>query len=363
MEPGDAGQVEITERLRLDEDDYDRAAVERLVGLLQRGAPYRVRGDRVEVGRLEDRSLEDGRARMERDLTLRLPPGFSFEGRNRSGDFTLRGLRGRVSVRSSSGDIRVRDVAGDVDVRTSGGELDLERLGGALDAHTSGGDILVRGGAGRMDVDTSGGRIRIRDAGDGVRARTSGGDVEVTSAKGAVDARTSGGNVEVRDVTADVAARTSGGDVEVENITGAVEARTSGGDIRGRRLGGRVEAVTSAGDIELDGVGGSLDARTSVGDIRVRLTPTRDADYAARLEASHGDVELTIPGDLPARIEAELRLQGGRYGNDDIYSAFPLSRETPESRYGVLRSHGPVNGGGPLLELRTAHGSIRIKKD
>jgi hypothetical protein len=125
-----------------------------------------------------------------------------------------------------------------------------------------------------------------------------------------------------------------------------------------------VAAAASAGDVELDGVGGALDVRTAVGDIRIRFAPDRDADYASRLEASHGDIELTIPADLPARIEAELRLRGGRYGNEDIFSAFPLTRETPETRYGgTLRSHGPINGGGPLLELRTAHGSIRIRKD
>jgi DUF4097 and DUF4098 domain-containing protein YvlB len=170
--------------------------------------------------------------------------------------------------------------------------------------------------------------------------------------------------MDIADVTRDVFVQTSGGDIELRGLGGRVSARTSGGDIEGRDLGGQVMAETSAGDIDLDDVRGGVEARTSVGDISVGVTlQDFSQNYPMSFETTHGDIELTLPPNIPASIDARVRSLGGGWDRDDIYSDFALSRESPrEGRSGDLRSYGDINGGGPTLRMRTSGGSIRIEK-
>ena len=125
-----------------------------------------------------------------------------------------------------------------------------------------------------------------------------------------------------------------------------------------------MRARTAAGDIELDGVQGGVEAQTSVGDIEVQITlQDFSGDYATRLTTSHGDIEITLPANIPASIDAAVHAMGPGWDRDDIYSDFALSRESPrEERSGTLRSYGDINGGGPSIELRTSGGSIRIER-
>jgi DUF4097 and DUF4098 domain-containing protein YvlB len=360
VEGAEMGEVEVIERLRFRESRFSRDEVEAIVQALERGEPYATEGSTVRIDRLADAG---GRRYVERDLAIRVPSGFGVEGRTSGGDMRVVRVDGDVTLSTSGGDLSAQSVGGRLDLKTSGGDLAVRDLAQDADLRTSGGDIDAFDVRGQLEARTSGGDVAVTDVQNDVQVRTSGGSIEVAGVTGAVDASTSGGDVEVERVTARVRAETSGGDVEVREAQGDVTMRTSGGDIEGRTLGGRVEAVTSAGHIELDDVGGPLDARTSVGDIRVTLSPNRSADYATRLEAHHGDIVLTLPADLPATIEATVE-QVGRYERDDIYSAFPLSRETPESRFGgTLRSFGAINGGGPTITLHTTNGTIRIEKE
>ena len=157
-------------------------------------------------------------------------------------------------------------------------------------------------------------------------------------------------------VTGAVRAETSGGDIELTDLGGTISAETSGGDIEGENLRGAVTARTSAGDVQLRGVAAPVTAETSVGDVSVEVVGTeRSADPLLRLTTSHGDIELTLPSSLRASIRAEVEGSGG----DEIRSDVPLTREGGDGA--PLRATGPMNGGGPAIELETRGGSIRLR--
>jgi len=182
------------------------------------------------------------------------------------------------------------------------------------------------------DLHTSGGNIHVGNLAGRMLARTSGGNIHIGDIDGSVDAGTSGGNVEMGSCTGDTRLHTSGGNVRAEKIVGAADLSTSGGDIRVHRVENTLSAHTSGGNVEA-GIGGLLKGDcslgTSGGDVKVRV----DKAAAFRLDASTSGGSVRADG-------LTLTLDGGE----------------------LHRSHisGSVNGGGPLLKLRTSGGSIRV---
>ena len=160
------------------------------------------------------------------------------------------------------------------------------------------------------------------------RIRTSDGDVSLAGLEGALDLKTSDGAVSVQ----------GGG--------GRLDARTSDGDIAVRGFSGSIALQTSDGHIEVEGSGGRLEARTSDGDILASLDSIKDG---CTLATSDGHIEVRV--DAAAAITLDGRVADGR-----IRSDLPVAGSV-----GRNRVEGDLNGGGPLLSMRTSDGDIRIK--
>lgn len=355
----DQNRVEVTETIRLDGASRQdaQAYVQRFQSTIEQT------GNSVSVRGPESNRSGSWRRNARHVFDVRVPQQLNVDVSTAGGSIDIEGPEGRVAGRTSGGPINVKRVTGEVSVRTAGGSLNLTDITGPVDGNTSGGSINAERVTGRLLVRTSGGSLNIAAIGGNVQAETSGGSVSIEEVEGRVMIRTSGGSMNLRAITSDVRAETSGGDIQLEEIGGSAEARTSGGDIEGRTLRGPVEATTSAGDIELEDVRAGVDARTSVGDIEVEMTiEDFDANYATRLAASHGDITITLPSNLPASIDAIAQTTGPNWDRDDILSDFPLSRTTPDDAgANLLRSAGAINGGGPSIEMRTRGGSIEIR--
>lgn len=181
-----------------------------------------------------------------------------------------------------------------------------------------------------------------------VHIRTGGGSISLEDVRGEVEARTSGGPIEIDEVQGSVDLTTSGGSVEADDVDGDLRARTSGGEIRAEEITGRVEARTSGGPIRIYDVGGAVDLHTSGGGIDVRFTGTPEG----RLETSGGSVEVEFPED--AAVDLDARTSGGRVEVEHGIEVF-RGRVDPD------RIEGKINGGGPLLRLRTSGGNIRVR--
>lgn len=184
-----------------------------------------------------------------------------------------------------------------------------------------------------------------------IDARTSGGDIEVANLNGDIAARTSGGDIEVGDIEGSVDLHTSGGDIEVVHAVGRVKAHTSGGDVRIDGAEGPVSASTSGGDVHIGRVVGELRATTSGGDIFARIKGPLAED--ALLSTSGGNVTAVV--DEAVAFDLDARTSGGSV------KAQGITIRIDSGGVGKSKLVGAVNGGGPLLKLRTSGGDLRVK--
>lgn len=145
---------------------------------------------------------------------------------------------------------------------------------------------------------------------------------------------------------------TSNGAIRVTGGSGPARLRTSNGRIRVTGLGGGLEATTSNGPIfaDLEGAGGPVRAKTSNGNIELRL-PMRLKDEV-RAQTSNGDITLRLPEGLDARLSA-------RTSNASITSDFDLRMQGENGRN---RVEAVMGKGGPLVELVTSNGRIRLAR-
>ena len=184
-----------------------------------------------------------------------------------------------------------------------------------------------------------------------VTLKTSGGDVTVGDLMGRVHARTSGGDVTLGKIAGDIDAGTSGGNVRLTEGSATVKLGTSGGDIRVGRAVGPTDLDTSGGDIDIKSVENTLHASTSGGDVSAGIGGALKGD--CRLGTSGGRVRVTVDKGVAFNLDAATS------GGDVDATGLTITIEKGGS--GRSRLSGKVNGGGPLLKLRSSGGDIIVE--
>ena len=183
-----------------------------------------------------------------------------------------------------------------------------------------------------------------------VDLKTSGGDIVVGDLGGSVRARTSGGEVKLGKMGGDIDASSSGGDVDLEEGRGTVKLSTSGGSVSAGHLVGPSNLRTSGGDIKVDSVENTLDADTSGGNVRAGFDGPIKGDCT--LSTSGGEVKATVGKAVGFHLDA--RTSGG-----DVNAA-GVTITLDHGGMGKSTLAGDVNGGGPILKLRTSGGDIDV---
>ena len=110
---------------------------------------------------------------------------------------------------------------------------------------------------------------------------------------------------------------------------------------------GDVTVSTGSGSTELVGVDGALTASTGSGTIKV--DGHQQGDW--RLSTGSGSITVRLPDDAAFELDAESRSGG-------ITVDHPLMVQRKISKPHI---RGDVRGGGPLLEVDTGSGSIRVE--
>ena len=203
-----------------------------------------------------------------------------------------------------------------------------------------------------IDLNTLSSDISVANLTGGVRVRTSGGSLRFRSITGTVLGHTSGGSIEAVDVKGDVQVRTSGGSLRLGAIQGFVSGRTSGGSIKAVDCNGGTDVRTSGGGIWLGGISKNVTARTSGGSIQavMKTQPLSECN----LRTSGGAIACTLIPDVAVDLEAKA--SGGRVSTDFAVES-TIQGKVPQNRL-----EGSINGGGPLLKLRTSGGNIHLQK-
>lgn len=272
----------------------------------------------------------------------------------------------KLDLRTSGGDIDLQgNLTGDAVGSTSGGNISIEKIKGTVRMSTSGGDIRSGDIDGKADLRTSGGNIQLANVNGEATVNTSGGDIRIDKVAKKLDARTSGGDIEVGDIGGDASLSTAGGDVRVGKVSGSAYLRTAGGDLKLQGASGTVEAKTAGGDIDLRNISGSIEASTAGGDVTADFNPSGKGN--SKLKTSGGDIELYLPENAKATIEATIRIRdnwnsSSKNSKYEIRSDFKAEFNDKNSDRDEIRAKYVLNGGGESITLETVNGYIDIKK-
>jgi TonB family protein len=289
-----------------------------------------------------------------------VPPGYSVEVHTLAGDIETQDIGGTAALLTQGGNIRAGKI-GFVGMRGVLAGRSVAKL------ETQGGHIQVLDVAGDLNAFTAGGHITAGNiAGDAV-LRSGGGHIRAGQIAGRAELDTDGGNITVGKAGSVVNVRTGGGQIDFGEVRGSVRAQTGGGGIRVMYVSGPMEVESSAGSICLTRVAGAVRAATAGGSITAWINPDSPTDNgtvhlagASQLSSGDGDIVVFLPRNLAANIEASVESGGARHIEAD--PALRLTLDTPANRNGgPLHAATVLNGGGPLLKLRTTAGNIHLQ--
>jgi DUF4097 and DUF4098 domain-containing protein YvlB len=265
-----------------------------------------------------------------------------------------------LKIETGGGGVQATGLAGQVDVQSGGGKIRLDDIGGSATVETGGDSIDIGKVGGDLKLQTGGGNISIGSVKGKIQAETGGGNVLVLSGEQGAVIEAGGGNVEIRRCSGKVKATTGGGSINLGDIGGPADIETGGGSIRLTSAQGRVGANAGAGSIELYGVP-SARVETGAGGITVKFINTSAERSDSILETSAGDITVYIAPDVALSVRASVDLGNGHHITSDfpdIHIASEGNQWGPRS----LSAEGRLNGGGPVLKVRTTTGDICFRR-
>jgi TonB family protein len=286
-----------------------------------------------------------------------------------------------LDINTGAGDILTPDVGGAATLVTEGGNIVTGRLSmnslegsgrhGAMPAgaklQTQGGHIQVEGAAGDLNAFTAGGHINTGFIHGEANLHSGGGHIRAAGIGGKAELATEGGNITVGKAGNFVAVKTGGGQIDFGEVRGSVHAQTGGGGIRVMYVSGPMDVESSGGSICLTRVSGAVRAETGSGTITAWINPEAGGsantsvrlDGASQLTSGAGDIVVFLPRNLAANIEAVVERGGEHRIEADPALALQIAKSPQAS--GPLRAMAALNGGGPVLKLKTTGGKIKLQ--
>jgi hypothetical protein len=152
-----------------------------------------------------------------------------------------------------------------------------------------------------------------------------------------------------RDGKFDIATRD--GRIEARGLHGDISLRSGDGRLIARDLDGNLRAGTGDGHIEIDGRFDDVTANTGDGGMDIEVKPGSAMKSSWSFRSGDGGIRLRLPRDLAANLDAYT-------GDGHIDVDIPITMAAGRFRGNNMR--GTINGGGPLLSVRTGDGSVRI---
>jgi Putative adhesin len=141
-----------------------------------------------------------------------------------------------------------------------------------------------------------------------VRGEASSGNVMLHRV-GPVDFTLRSGDINVTEARGEVRATTTSGNIEVVDATGPVRLRASSGNIDARRLAAGADAEATSGNVtvELDKPAAAR-LHASSGDVDLTVPEGR---YRVRADARSGDTNLAVPNDPGASLLLDVSANSG----------------------------------------------------
>lgn len=235
----------------------------------------------------------------------------------------------------------------------------------------------------KVDASATPGQVRIRMVRPSFTHGNSGARFSIRVPRQVVldEIVTSNGPIRVDGIEGNVRVRTSNGNVRVEKMKGELTARTSNGPIELREIDGNVRLHTSNGHIDAEASNGSFEAETSNAKIEARLV-NPISNWPVRLNTSNGHIDLTLQGSKMPDVRAETnnssielhlppsvnaRVKANTSSHSSVTSDFDqlMRSGNDDDRHHDRHSEveGTLGSGGPLMDLSTSNGPIKILKN
>jgi len=263
-----------------------------------------------------------------------------------------------VHVDTLAGKITVQGAVDHLDVQTHGGDIEIDEAK-LLSAATMGGSIIVSRRVSDAIIRSGGGDIRINDAVGDLDITSLGGNILLkTIARAQVES--GGGNIEVLRCKGTLQIRSAGGNIHLGQVDGDVAVETGGGNIRIGVAYGLVVANTAQGNIELWKIAKGAAAHTGMGRITAEFVGDRNSMKNSELMTSMGDIVVYFAGSAAAN----LRAIAGSCPSRRLVSEFPelkITKGVPSYGPHSMVAEGVINGGGPMIEMRTMVGQIEVR--
>ena len=166
-----------------------------------------------------------------------------------------------------------------------------------------------------------------------------------------LDATSTNGNMNVAGIIGEILANTTNGSVSIQDCEGQLIVKTTNGRVNVEEVSGNVRVKTTNGSISaklamLDGESGF---ETTNGSIDVQMEEGHSGPLT--VHTTNGSITVELPSDFAADVEANT-------SNGKIYSDLPI---TVAGKISKTSLHGELNGGGPLMKLKTTNGKINIR--
>jgi len=248
------------------------------------------------------------------NLTVALPKSARVTVNAGRGTVTAAGLGSGANITAQHGDIHLNTITGSVQVHFSTDKGDFS-------AHQVDGDITADGRCNDLTLSEVHGRIALN------------GDIF--------------GEAHMENLTGPIHLHTSVTDLEIASLPGDMTLNDE--DLRVTEAKGQVRVVTHSKNIDLSQIYG--DTYVEDRDGNISISPAGTFNVEAKSTRGKGDIELTLPPNVSAAINAFTR-------NGDILSDYEVNVPEGESKKVALT----VGSGGAKINLSTDVGDVRIKK-
>jgi FlaG/FlaF family flagellin (archaellin) len=163
---------------------------------------------------------------------------------------------------------------------------------------------------------------------------------------------TGDGNVSAAEFSGHIEVDTGDGNINANNLKGQLRLKSGDGHIDAANLDGSLDVNTGDGRVNVSGRFDSLGVNTGDGSIEARVLNGSKVAGNWRMHSGDGHINVWLPGDLSADIEAHT-------GDGKITMDIPVMVSGSLSHSSV---HGKLNGGGGTLSVTTGDGSIHLQK-
>lgn len=246
------------------------------------------------------------------DMSFRVPKATLTDVTDDNGDIVVSNLKGNQTLTTRHGDVHANNIEGVLRIHKSTGATSVHKINGNVEIEGRGGDIAVRNVTGSVTVEGGfTGSTRFENIAQTLRYNSS---------------------------------RTN---LNVQKLTGNLSMDM--GDLQANGVGGPFDLATRDKDISLENFKYNVKIVNSNGDVHLRsaIPPT----HPIQVTLKRGNITLALPPTSSFIINALSN-------NGDVSSDFPglkVSKQPPSPSI-----NGAYGKGGPLIQLLSSYGDIRL---